>query len=40
MVYNSFRANGIENKLDISEDGLFKALSEIKEEIPIIDNDL
>ena len=40
MVYKSFRATGIANKLDRSEDGLFKAWSKIKEEIPIIDNDL
>ena len=40
LVYNSFRTTGIANKLDRSDDGLYKAWSQIKEEIPIIDNNL
>ncbi len=34
IVYNSFRTTGISNKLNRSEDGLFKVWSKIKEEIP------
>ena len=40
MVYKSFKVTGLANKLDHSEDNLFKAQSQMEKEEPIINNDL
>ena len=40
MVYKSFRVTGIANKLDNLEYSLFQAWSKIKEENPLIEDDL
>ena len=40
MVYKSFKVSGLANKLDHSEDNLFKAQSQMEKEQPIINNDL
>ena len=40
IVYKSFRVTGIANKLDHSEDQLFKAWSQLEKEQPFINNDL
>lgn len=40
IIYNNFRVIGISNKLDYSEDSLFRAWNNMKEEKPVIDNDL
>ena len=40
MVYKSFRVTGIANKLDYTEDNLFKAWSQMEKEQPFINNDL
>ena len=40
IVYKSFRVTGIANKLDHSEDNIFKAWSQMKKKQPFINNDL
>ena len=40
MIYKSFRAIGIANKLDHSENSLFQACSKIKEEKLLIEDEL
>lgn len=40
IIYKSFRVTGIANNLDHSEDSLFGAWTKMKEEKPLIDNDL
>ena len=40
MIYNSFRYTGIVNSLNHSEDQLFSSWSRMKEEKPLIENDL
>ena len=39
MVYKSFRETGIGNKLDRTEDTLFGALTKMKNELPLIEDD-
>ena len=40
MIYHGFRATGIANKLNYSDDELFNSWRTIDNEIPLIDNDL
>ncbi len=40
MIRKSFKITGLTNKLDHSEDCLFQAWSKMKEEVPLIDDDL
>ena len=40
MIYNSFRYTGISNSLNYSEDHLFNSWIRMKEEKPLIENDL
>ena len=40
IIYKSFRVTGISNKLDHSEDNLFKSWSEMENEQLFINNDL
>ena len=40
MIYNSFRYTGIANALNHSEDNLFNSWQRMKDEKPLIDNDL
>ena len=39
MIYHNFRAIGIANKLNHSEDELFSLWRKMENEIPLIDND-
>lgn len=40
MIYNNFRYTSITNSLNHSEDSLFNSWSRMKEEKPLIENDL
>ena len=40
MIYHSFRATGIANKINHSEDELFSSWRKMENEMPLIDNDL
>lgn len=40
LIYKSFRCTGIANNLDSSEDNLFTAWSHMKEEKPLIENEI